>query len=165
MGKFMEGHRSFSSPAVSFYACAVPGCEASSPRVFITALWNRPEAEQLLCYRLTDWKLRPDMVGGSPDVIADSRLSLIPRQMFQSGMKVAWGEVCGPLVFSDKFGLLSCFFPGVTSEALASISSALACGLHLGLVLVQEKCFPKLQSVVIQLRWPLNTNTQPNECE
>lgn len=69
MGKSMDCHRSLSSPAVSFHACAVPACEAFSPWVFITALWNLPEAEQLLCHRLTDWKLRPDTVGGPPEVI------------------------------------------------------------------------------------------------
>lgn len=69
MGKLMEGHRSLSSPAVSFYACVVPDCEAFSPGVFITALWNLPEAGPQLCHRLADWKLRPDMAGGSPEVI------------------------------------------------------------------------------------------------
>lgn len=48
MGKLMEGHRSLSSPAVSFYACAAPSREAFSPRVFITALWNLPEVEPQL---------------------------------------------------------------------------------------------------------------------
>lgn len=41
----------------------------------------------------------------------------------------------------------------VMSEAFASISLALACGilgfLHLELIPVQEKCCPKMQSVII----------------
>lgn len=165
MNKFMEGHSSLSSSAESFYECAAPACEAFTPWVFITTLWNQPEAEQVLFHWLGNWDLR--WFGGSPEVTAGWSLNQTPRQVLQSSMKMAWGEVCGPLVFSNKFGLLSCFFQVSCLWPFVSISSALAYGflgfLHLGLILVQEKCCPKKQSVIM-LKWLLlNTNTQPNK--